>query len=450
MTHVFDSIDSHVNRFFTPARRRHLHRPSTLLWAFIGLHAIFFTALAPLMLTGGVLGDLPLYRYWAEMGFNNGLWQGIDTPWVYPIGAMLPIAAADLGGPYLYQFLWFLMTCLLNAAAVAVLTDVGRRASGYRAAWWFLTFTFLLSPVGLLRLEGLTAPIVVIALALIARRPVVATLLLSLATWIKVWPAAIVLSVLVASRRRFTVLLTGAAFSVALALGVWLLGGARMLTSFVTMQSDRALQLEAPVSTPWVWMAALGQRDTEVYQNFAIATREIRGPGAEATAALMTPLMFVAVAAIFVLMLVALGRRRNSSELVLCGSLALVSAFVVFNKVGSPQYMLWLVPVVVVGITHGWARWRVPAYLMLFISGLTTLVFPVFYLPLIAGNLMSVTLLTMRNGLLVLLFGIAVLRLVQLARTPRTVLSRVEAATDAGTAAATDPATRFTRRIIAP
>ena len=450
MTHVFDSIDSRVDRFFTPERRRHLHRPGTLLWAFLGLHAVFFTALAPMMLTGRVLGDLPLYRYWAEMGFNHALWQGIDVLWVYPIGAMLPIAAADLGGPYLYQFLWFLMTCLLNAAAVAVLTDMGRRAAGYRAAWWFLLFSLLLSPVGLLRLEGLTAPIVVIGLALLARRPLVAALLLSLATWIKVWPAAVVLAVVVASRRRITVVATGAALSAVFAAGVWLAGGAGMIAGFVTMQSDRALQLEAPVSTPWVWMAALGQPDTEVYQNFAIATREVAGPGASVAAALMTPLMFLAITAVGVLMLVALRRGGDATELLFTGALALVSAFVVFNKVGSPQYMLWLVPVVVVGITHGWARWRVPAYLMLLISGLTTLVFPVFYLPLIAGNLLAVTLLTVRNGLLVLLFGIAVMRLVQLARTPRTLLSQSDAATDAPMDAATDAAPRPTRRAIAP
>ncbi|MFO7690203.1 MAG: hypothetical protein R6W83_06565 [Cryobacterium sp.] len=117
-----------------------------------------------------------------------------------------------------------------------------------------------------------------------------------------------------------------------------------------------------------------------------------------------------------VLMLLALHRGGNPTELLFSGSLALVSAFVVFNKVGSPQYMLWIVPVVVVGITHGWARWRTPAYLMLVISVLTTLVFPVFYLPLVAGNLPALLLLTARNALLVVLFGGALLHLIALAR----------------------------------
>lgn len=420
MSQLVDRVDSRIARFLTPERRLRLQRPRTLVLGFLALHVVFFTALAPMMLTGRVLGDLPLYRRWAETGYENGIWQGLDVEWVYPIGALGPIALANVGGPYLYQFLWFLMTLLLNAAAVAALTDFGRRISGYKAAWWFLGVSFLLSPVGLLRLEGLTAPLVIVGLVLLARHPVVAAVLLAVATWIKVWPAAVVLAVVVASRRRVTMLVAGSAVTALIAAAVWLLGGARYLTGFVTEQTDRALQLEAPVSTPWVWLAMLGQPQTSIYQNYAIATREIRGPGTEAAAALMNPLMFAAIGVIFVLMLLARRRGHDPAQLLLIGALALVTAFVVFNKVGSPQYMLWIAPVVAAGILHGWHRWRIPAYLMLVISGLTTLVFPVFYLPLIAGDPFSLVLLTLRNGLLIVLLSWAVLHLVHLVRTPGT------------------------------
>lgn len=422
MSQLVDRVDHRIARFLTPERRLLLQRPRTLIWAFVALHIVFFIALAPMMLTGQVLGDLPLYRQWAEMGFDHGRWQGIDTEWVYPIGAMGPIALANIGGPYLYQFMWFFMTVVLNAAAVATLTGFGRRVSGYKAAWWFLAVSFLLSPVGLLRLEGLTAPLVMMGLVLLARRPVLAAVLLAVATWIKVWPAAVVLAVVVASRRRVTMIVTGAAVTAVLAASVWLLGGLRYLTGFVTEQTDRALQLEAPVSTPWVWLAMAGQPETSIYQNYQIATREIRGPGAEAVAALMTPLMFAAIGLIFVLMLLARRRGHDAVQLLLIGALALVTAFVVFNKVGSPQYMLWIAPVVAAGILHGWHRWRVPAYLMLITAGLTTLVFPVFYLPLIAGDPFSLVLLTLRNGLLIVLLGWSVLALVQLVRTPGTLV----------------------------
>ncbi len=394
-----------------------LQRPRALVLGFLGLHAVFLFALLPTILTGQVLGDLPLYRTWAELGLEHGVWQGIDTVWVYPIGAMLPIAFAGIAGPLLYQLLWFLMTSALNAVALGALTDWGRHRSGYKSAWYWLFASLLLSPVGLLRLEGITAPLVIVGLVLLARRPVVATVLLALATWIKVWPAAVFLAVVTVSSRRRTVVLTGAAVSAGVAASVWLLGGVRFLTGFVTQQSDRALQLEAPITTPWVWLATLGHHGTVIYENYAIATREVSGPGTNLVASLMTPVMFGAVAAIFVLTLRAQRRHGDAAQLLLLGSLAVVGAFIVFNKVGSPQYMLWLVPVVAVGVGRSWAAWRVPAVLLLAISILTTLIFPIFYLPLIEGDLPALLLLTARNGLLTALFGWSVVVLARLALT---------------------------------
>ena len=417
MSLILDRADRRLFRAITPARMAWLHSPRALVLGFLAVHAVFLLALLPTILTGRVLGDLPLYRTWAENGLLHHLWQGITVEWVYPIGALLPIVLAGLGGPLLYQLLWFLMTMSLNALAVAALTDRGRDARGYRAAWLWLLISFVLSPVALLRLEGLTAPLVIIALVLLARRPVVAAALLTAATWIKVWPAAVMLAVVAVVRRRWLVAATGAAISLAIAGFVWAAGGIRFLTGFITMQSDRALQLEAPVTTPWVWLASAGRPGTVIYQNYAIATREVIGPGTTLVAEVMTPLMFLAVGALLVLMLVGLRRGSDPTLLLLLGSLALVGAFIVFNKVGSPQYMLWLVPIVVVGATRAWRQWRAAAYLMLAISVLTTLIFPIFYLQLIDGDPLAVLLLTARNLLVIVLFGWSVRALVRLLKT---------------------------------
>jgi hypothetical protein len=414
-----DRADRGLFRAITPARWAWLHSTRALVLGFLAVHVVFLLALLPTILTGRVLGDLPLYRTWAENGLVHQLWQGITVEWVYPVGALVPIVLAGLGGPLLYQLLWFLMTMSLNAIAVAALTDRGRNARGFRAAWLWLVISFILSPVALLRLEGLTAPLVITALVLLARRPVVAAALLSAATWIKVWPAAVMLAVVAVSRRRAVVAAIGAAVSVGVAVLVWGAGGIRYLTGFITMQSGRALQLEAPVTTPWVWLASVGRPDTIIYQNQAIATREVFGPGTVIAAEVMTPLMFLAVATVLVLLLVGLRRGADPSRLLLLGALSLVGAFIVFNKVGSPQYMLWLVPIVVVGATHAWAHWRAAAYLMLAISVLTTLIFPVFYVPLIDAAPFAVLLLTVRNLLVIVLFGWSVRGLALMARASR-------------------------------
>lgn len=415
-----EDVDRRVASTLTSQRRAWLTRPRTLLVGFLLLHLIFLLALLPTILIGGALGDLPLYRTWAEEGLTSQLWPGLDLAWVYPIGALAPITLAALGGPGLYLLFWFVMTTMLNAGAIAALTDFGRRTSGYAAAWWWMLLCFVLSPVALLRLEGITAPLVIIALVLLARQPVIAAALLTVATWIKVWPVAVLLSIVAVSRQRMLVIATAAVVSAGVVAGVWALGGLAYLTGFITMQSDRALQLEAPVSTPWVWLAALGSRGSYIYQNFAIATREVAGPGATAAASAMTPVMILAIGGVLALIVVAKRRRTDSAHLILLGALALSSALVVFNKVGSPQYMLWIAPIVAVGVASDWNRWRVPAYLMLVIGVLTTLIFPVFYLPLIDGDPAVLILLTARNALLIVMLGWSVLRLWMLARAGET------------------------------
>ncbi|MDQ1583649.1 MAG: hypothetical protein QOF36_1703 [Microbacteriaceae bacterium] len=392
-----------------------LTKPRVLVGGFAGLHVLFLVALLPTILTGDVLGDLPLYRDWAIAGLDLGQWPGIATDWVYPVGALVPIVAAALAGPALYQLLWFLMTTALNAASVYMLaTGAGRR--GYRAAWWWMLVLLIMSPVALLRLEGITAPMAIIGLTLIARRPAVAAVILSAATWIKVWPAALILALVVACRRRWVILITGVAFTLGVVVLVYALGGIQFLTSFVATQSNRGLQLEAPITTPWLWMTVLGVPGTYIWQNLNLNTEEVSGPGDAIAAAVTDPAMLLAVALVLTLIFLALRRGTQETRLLLVGSLALVTTFVVFNKVGSPQYMLWFAPVVALGIREAWREWRTPAMLMLAIAGLTTAVFPILYLPLIAGNAAAAAILTTRNTFVIVLFCWAVGRLWSMAR----------------------------------
>ncbi len=385
-----------------------------LVWGFIVVHLVFLAALLPNIINGTVEGDLPLYRVWAEGAATAGQWPGITFEWVYPIGAFLPIGFANIFGPANYQLMWFLLTAALNAASIVALTNRGRSINGYRAAWWWMGILVILAPVGLLRLEGITAPLVIIALAMIARRPVVAAILLAVATWIKVWPAAIFLAVIAALPSRRWIVATGAAVSVGIVGIVYALGGLRFLTGFVQMQSDRALQLEAPVTTPWLWMAIMRRPGSFIYNNISISTREVVGPYDDVAIKLMTPAMAVIAIAIVLLMVWARHRGADANRLLLVGALALAATMIVFNKVGSPQYMLWIAPIIAVGITNGWRPWRIPAMLMLWISVLTTLVFPILYMPLIAGDPTVAAILTLRNMLVIVLLVWAIRELVRL------------------------------------
>ncbi|MBP3035978.1 DUF2029 domain-containing protein [Arthrobacter sp. zg-ZUI100] len=397
-------------------QERFMRRKS--LWSCFALvHLGFFLALSGLVFSGGVLSDIRFYRQWAFDGLNDGIWQGISMDWVYPIGALAPMLLATILGPALYQLAWFLIFTALNAAAVAVLIKPGT-PSRYAAAYWWLAVTALLGPVAVGRVDGLTAPLVIIGLLLLAARPVVASALLALATWMKVWPAAVILAVLVAWPRRLTLVLTGAAVSAVMAGIVAAGGGIHHLLSFVGAQGARGMQMEAPFTTPGLWQAILGGSNAYIFEDKLINTREVRGAMGEPVAALMMPLLAAAALAVVLLLIWALRRGANAGELLISGSLALVAAFIVFNKVGSPQFMLWLGAVVAVGLAWEGRSWRVPALLMLAIAPLTTLVYPMFYAALYNDLNVAVALaLTVRNVLLLVLFGWSLVRIVRLART---------------------------------
>jgi hypothetical protein len=163
-------------------------------------------------------------------------------------------------------------------------------------------------------------------------------------------------------------------------------------------------------------MSIVSPHDFYRFNDPDLLTWEVAGPGAGLVAKLMTPLMALAVVAIVVLLFRARKRGVPSQDALLTGSLALVSAMIVFNKVGSPQYMLWLAPIVVVGLALDRNRWRIPANLMMVISIATTLIFPIFYMPLVNGSRFAALLLTSRNVFLVVLLGWAVMRLIDMGK----------------------------------
>src|SRR4029453_3062168 len=173
---------------------------------------------------------------------------------------------------------------------------------------------------------------------------------------------------------------------------------------FIRAEGERGMQLEAPMTPPGLWQAVLGA-ETYVYPNFVMVTMEIRGSLADVVGSLMNPLLAVSLLVITGFMVLAVRNGADRTDLLMTGSLALVAAMIVFNKVGSPQFMIWLVSIVAVGVAVRGAEWAVPAGMMVVISILTTLVFPILYPQLyISLNPGVALLLTVRNILVVVLF----------------------------------------------
>ncbi|WP_439108823.1 hypothetical protein [Kocuria tytonicola] len=280
---------------------------------------------------------------------------------------------------------------------------LSRQRSAAVAGWWWVVFTVFLGYLSFARVEGVAAPIVFLGLLYAVRQPVVGAALLSVATWIKVWPAAAVLAMMIALRQRVRIVLTGVVVTALVVAGVLALGGIEHIADFALNQGSRGMQLEATFSTPWVWAAVLGIGGSKIADNTAINSTEVYGPGVDVMASLLQPLLLLAVAGAAALLLRALRCGADRGRLVYAGTLLLTTVLIVFNKVGSPQFMVWLAPVIMVGLLHDRVRWRTPALLVLGIAATTFVIYPLFYTPLIHANPVMAAVLTVRNALLVAL-----------------------------------------------
>jgi Glycosyltransferase family 87 len=402
-----------------------------LLGGFIVVHLVFLIFAASLSLRGEAFSDTFIYRDWAMAGFNEANLTGGPSPWVYPILALIPMAIAGIAGPGPFFFLWVLMTTVLNGWALLKLTDRGRSTEAVPAAWWWLAFTFLMGWLGFARVDGLTAPLVLVALAYGVGRPFIASVLLAIGTWVKVWPAAVMLALFAVVRNRLLVVLAGVVTTagvVALAASV---GSVPKLLNFLTQQGDRGMQLEATFTTPWLWLSVLNVGGSRMYMNTDINSMQVDGPGTAVMSVLMQPLLVLAALLVAGLTFWALhngkqhnGKQHNGqpgegadrTELLLAGALTLATAFVVFNKVGSPQFMVWLAPAVAVGLAHSWREWRVPAAMLIAVAIATYFIYPLFYDALSHNNPWMALVLTIRNVLLVVLFLWSVRRLYSLGK----------------------------------
>ncbi len=99
--------------------------------------------------------------------------------------------------------------------------------------------------------------------------------------------------------------------------------------------------------------------------------------------------------------------------------LALVLALIVFNKVGSPQYLTWIAAPIIVGLVIDRRRWFRPALFALLTAGLTFWIYPVSYGWLLTATWWAAALLTLRNAMLLALLIWMVVRLARLPVTSR-------------------------------
>ncbi|MEN9955036.1 MAG: hypothetical protein RLZZ41_700 [Actinomycetota bacterium] len=349
-------------------------------------------------------GDLSLYDYWAYQVENGTGVYGLVTDWVYPALAFVPIWIAGVINLVSYEISWLTLVFALNTAAILLTVRPatnGRLWSGTYASWAFIAALFLLGPVAVSRIDAVSAALAIFGLVAIGKNSTgLAAALFTLAGWIKIWPIALFAALVTAFKKRLEAVTVATLISASI-IGVGLFSGGTTVFGFVTQQQERGIQIESVMATPWMWLAKFGSAN--LFFDDVVLTNQVSGPFVNELASISNYILFVALGITAFLATRSVRAGRDRTQVFVLASLTGVLDLIVFNKVGSPQFMIWLAVPLVALLYFGVNRNKLPLAIGAAILFLTQLVYPVFYVELLGLETLPLWLLTLRNILLVIL-----------------------------------------------
>ena len=381
----------------TPARRA---APAAALGILLFLVACFAPGIG--LYTGDAPADVKLFQTFGDR-FLAGEIPYRDFFVEYPPAALPAFVLPALGPADEYVPLFKTLQIAFGAAAIALLAlTLALLGATHRRIYLATAFAALaplaLGPTVLNRYDLWPATLLAGALAaLVAGRTVAGSVLLTLAILAKgyalvVLPLALLFVLALGGRtavRRSVVAGLATAFVVVLPFAIAGPGGLR---HSVTIQTSRGLHLESLGGSALAALDRLGVYAAEVVPGFAF---ELEGQLPDVVASLATLTQLAAVAATWILF----HRGPATPQRFALAAAAAVVAFAAFGKVLSPQFLIWLVPLV--PLASGVAA---PA-LLLAALGLTQSFFPGRYGDVIAlGG--SAWIVLARNLVLVALFAV--------------------------------------------
>lgn len=293
--------------------------------------------------------DIPVYEQYGN-AIESGAVPYRDIRLEYPPGALpafaLPALLSDDHEGFRDVFEWLMAACGVAAVLLAAVALAGLDASrGRTAAALALVagFPLLLGSVVLTRFDLYPAALVAGALAaLVHRRDRLGFGLLGAAVVVKLYPA--VLLPLAAAyvwrrrgRREALVCLGVAAGVVALAFLPFLLVAPDGVAHSIGRQLSRPLQLESLGAA--LYLAAHHLLGLDVEMRSGHGSQNLHAAGTGVAAVLLSLVQLAALVWIWL-------RRPGSAEELVRWSAAALVVFVALGKVLSPQFLIWLVPVV--------------------------------------------------------------------------------------------------------
>jgi uncharacterized membrane protein len=276
----------------------------------------------------GALVDWPTYHDYGSAIWDDGRVPSRDFAVEYPPGALPVFVAPAPFADYATAFAWLMAAC--GVALVGVLAFVRREAAFYAALAPVLVGSLILS-----RYDLWPALLLVAALAaLLAERHTVGWALLGAAVAAKLWPVVVVpLAVVWSIRRGRAWSIAAGAVVAAVAFVPFAVVAPHGLWASLHGQASRPLQVE---SLGAAFLTTFG-RPLVVTSH---GSQNLVGHGSVGAA------LSALAAASLVASWLGFALGPASPERLLRFTAAAVCAFVAFDKVLSPQYLLWLIPLV--------------------------------------------------------------------------------------------------------
>ncbi|HXK12904.1 MAG TPA: glycosyltransferase 87 family protein [Gaiellaceae bacterium] len=276
----------------------------------------------------GALVDWPTYKNYGDAILNHGRVPYRDFAVEYPPGALAVVILPAAFANYASAFAWEMAGCGL--VLIAVVTAIRREAAFYVALAPILAGSLILS-----RFDLWPALLTVAALAALLReRHALGWGLLGAAVAAKLWPLVLVPLALVWSYRAGRIRAAFAGLAVVAAVFVpFALIAPHGLWSSVSGQASRPLQIESLGASLFMAFGHPSVISSHGSQNVA---------GHGAVAAVFALLQIATLVALWI----AFARGPVTGDRLLRYSAAAVCAFIAFGKVLSPQFLIWLIPLV--------------------------------------------------------------------------------------------------------
>jgi hypothetical protein len=291
----------------------------------------------------GQITDYGEYRTYGEAVTRNHAVPYRDFQVEYPPAALPAFIIPSLLERFDYNRVFQLEMFVCH---IALVLGVGLLA-GRKAAILAALAPLALGSVVLSRFDLWPAALAVLALAALVReRTTLSAILLGTAFAAKLWPIAIVPVMLIyLIRTRGSREAASWAAGAAIAALAWFLPFLISAPSGVVrsfhVQLARPLQLESLGSAILIALHHVAGTTLNVATSYG--SQNVTGPGAHATAVVTTIAGLLALATVCVVF----ARGPATTERLAVSAAASVAAIVAFGKVFSPQYMIWLIPFVV-------------------------------------------------------------------------------------------------------